>query len=156
MAAFVDFCFHLYLYLYLYFCISIFPNSTFACIPAFVNLYFQHRPLPIAISAVAKIDRSRVLDSILILISRFPRLRPPLIDPFCMIMMMVGHTIGGDNDYDAVYDDDDDDVVVCDDGSSSSIKVDKVIAEPDQSPPVFNNRPHRKTSRKNGKCTLRI
>ena len=43
-------------------------------------------------------------------------------------MMMVGHTIGGDNDYDAVYDDDDDDVVVCDDGSSSSIKVDKVIA----------------------------
>ena len=37
---------------------------------------------PIAISAVAKIDRSQVLDSILILIliSPFPRLRPPSLD----------------------------------------------------------------------------
>ena len=45
---------------------------------------------PIAISAVAKIDRSAVLDSILILISRFPRLRPGppwlIASPFCMMI----------------------------------------------------------------------
>ena len=43
-------------------------------------------------------------------------------------------------------DDDDDGDVVCDDGPSSSIKVDKVIAGLDQSPPVLNNDLHRKTS----------
>ena len=52
-----------------------------------------------------------------------------------------------DADGDFVCEDDDDDGdVVCDDGPSSSIKVDKVIAGLDQSPPVLNNDTHRKTS----------
>ena len=53
-----------------------------------------------------------------------------------------------DADGNLVYkvDDDGDGDVVCDDGPSSSIKVDKVIAGLDQSPPVLNNDLHRKTS----------
>ena len=49
-------------------------------------------------------------------------------------------------DVDGEDDDDDDGDVVCNYGPSSSIKVDKVIAGLDQSPPVLNNDLHRKTS----------
>ena len=45
-----------------------------------------------------------------------------------------------DGDGDDDYDDDHDDSV-CDDVPSSSIRVDKVIAGPDRTPPVLNNDP---------------
>ena len=55
---------------------------------------------------------------------------------------------GDDGDDDGDDDDDDDgddsDDGVCDDSPSSSIKVDKVIAGLDESPPVLNNDPRQR------------
>ena len=48
---------------------------------------------------------------------------------------------GDDGDDDDDDDGDDSDDGVCDDSPSSSIKVDKVIAGLDESPPVLNNDP---------------
>ena len=53
---------------------------------------------------------------------------------------MVEHDDDLDDDHDDDHDDDLDDGV-CDDSPSSSIKVDKVIAGLDESPPVLNNDP---------------